>query len=583
MRKILFIICLLIGEGIALPVPAFRGLMKVRQPDGTEVTIYKRGDERSHKVYNQQGIELRQDSSGYWREAGDVLTAFEPQSRTGSGERRAERRSVITRGPGLFHYAFPVKGKQKGLVILVEFKDVKFNSKNSTAYKQVESKTYFTEMLNKEGFDTYGGTGSARDWFISNSNGQFEPEFDVFGPVTLPQNMKYYGGNDYYGEDKKPHEMVIDACKLLDEEIDYKEYDRDGDGYVDNVYVFYAGYGEADTYESNAVWPHSWSISDATGSVFSPGEPLLLDGVYVDSYACSNETQGYNDYGVLANRPCGIGTFVHEFSHVMGLPDLYSTNYENTDPDKEPFTPGEYSIMDYGPYNNGGLTPPNYSAYERYAFDWVVPEEIKVGEYELKNLQDSNKVLMVSTDKDDEFFLFENRQNVSWDKYIPGHGMLVWHVDFNRNVFYNNEVNNTRAHQYVDIVEADDVQDYPIKFNSSYGFFEYGASTQSGDPFPGTSKVTSFGESTSPALKSWSGKGLGLDLTDITEKDGVITFRVSEANTSSVSEISTPTNLTGDLYNLNGVLVGKANGTLPTLAPGIYILKGDGKTVKLRI
>lgn len=611
MRKLLFIICILIGEGLALPIPAMRGLMLTKQPDGSQLSIYKRGDERSHNVFTKDGYLLLRDERKGWCYA-DVdasgklavsdVAASDPGSRgnleldflqtlrtnavaNAMKSREVRTKAPVTRGPGLFHYAFPVKGKQKGLVILVEFPDMKFNSKNSSKYNNVDSKTYFTEMLNKQGFDTYGGTGSARDWFIDNSAGQFDPEFDVFGPITLPQNMKYYGGNDYWGEDKNPGTMVMDACLALDEEINFKDYDRDGDGYVDNVYIFYAGYGEADSDDPNTIWPHSWTLSDATGNGSVSGNPLFLDGVYIDSYACSNETIGYNDYGILANRPTGIGTFVHEFSHVMGLPDLYSTNYENTNPNLEPFTPGEFSVMDYGPYNNGGLTPPNYSAYERYAFDWVVPEEIVTGTCSLEHLGDSNKVFIVKTDREDEFYLFENRQLKSWDKYIPGHGMLVWHIDFNRTVFYDNVVNNTRNHQYVDLVEADDIQDYPTRFNNNYGYFEPVKSTQSGDPFPGTANVSEFGESTSPALKSWSGKNLGVELKDITEVDGIISFAATVTDPSGVVEIEAGNfnnALLGDLYTLEGIFVAAVEGSFPELAPGIYVLRRpDGSSIKI--
>ena len=621
MNKILVAIGLMLtGVGIACAKPAVRCLMRTVQPDGSTLSIYKRGDERSHNVFTMDGyLVLKDDAKGYCYadvdDNGNLTTtdmsANDPENRGPEESRllnslrrdaiqdalkakeeralesaRYNRTRIIrgldsngisdTRGPGLFHYDFPVKGKQKGLVILVEFADVKFNSKNSSKYNSIDSKTYFAEMLNKPGFNTYGATGSARDWFVLNSNGLFEPEFDVFGPVTLPNDMKYYGENDYLGEDKNPAQMVIDACKALDDEINFKDYDRNGDGYVDNVYIFYAGYGESDSDEPNAIWPHSWNVSEATG------KPLLIDDVYVDSYGCSSETCGYNSYGVLANRPDGIGTFVHEFSHVMGLPDLYSTNYDNIDPKKEPFTPGEYSVMDYGPYNNEGLTPPNYSTYERYALDWIVPEEITAGVCTLDNLETANKAYIVKTEKENEFYLFENRQQKGWDKYIPGHGMLVWHVDFYQPVFYSNEVNNTRDHQYVDIVEADNIQDYPVKFNSYYGFFEPVASTQSGDPFPGKRNVTSFGVATAPALKSWSGKTLGVELENITENNGVITFMAVKDNGSGVTEIETEDSLCGSLYTLDGRFVNRVEGALPELLPGIYILRRpDGTCVKL--
>lgn len=539
--------------------------MKITMPDGTEKTVLKRGQCRNKL------------SSRVPEFAKDYVKA--------------------TRGPGLYDYSFPCTGKQKVLVILAEFKDVKFNSKNKAPYNTVDAHTYFSEMLNKEGFSTYGGTGSARDWFIDNSNGKFDPEFDVYGPVTLPNNVSYYGRNNANGDDQRAYQMVIDACKALDSKIDFREYDRDGNGYVDNVYVFYAGYGEADTEDQeNTIWPHSWEISGATApNQWTPGDPLELDGVYIDRYACSNETcgiVGISDDGysyVYGNRPDGIGTFVHEFSHVMGLPDLYATE-DYTSYKNEPFTPEEFSVMDYGPYNNDGLTPPNYSAYERYALDWMTPEMLVSGTQSLANLADSNRAFIIKTEREQEFYLVENRQQTGWDKYIPGHGMLVWHVDFDENIFYNNEVNNTKSHQYVDLVEADNIQDYPTGVDR-WGYYVYPESTRTGDPFPGTKRVKSFGYNTSPSLRSWSGKNLGVELTDIAENNGQISFvaAVDSANEyngeSGVADI-TPENevLDAVIYDVQGLQVGvMKGGHLPYLGPGIYILRSGNRIAKVII
>ncbi len=513
-----------------------KGTIEVTMPDGTVKTVEKKGGCRN-KLHPS-------------------IPAFARES------------MKETRGPGLFDYSFPSKGKQKVLVILVEFSDVQFNSKNKSPYNTIDAKTFFTDMLNKEGFDTYEASGSARDWFLQNSNGMFEPEFDVYGPVTLSQNMKYYGGNDSLGDDQRPYQMIIDACNALDNEVDFKEYDRDGNGYVDNVYVFYAGYGEADYYGDDCedtIWPHAWEISSAAPN----RRPLQLDGVYIDRYACSNETIGY---GVRKDCPDGIGTFVHEFSHVLGLPDLYCTD-DNLSSDKEPFTPGDYSILDYGSYNNEGLTPPNYSAYERYALDWIVPEMLVSGEHQLVNIADSNKAYIVKTDREQEFYLLENRQQTGWDEYIPGHGMLVWHIDFDESVFYYGYVNNTKDHQYVDLIEADNVQS---------------SRSQAADPFPGTKNVTSFGFSTTPSLQSWSGLNLGVDLTNIAENEGLITFtaEVDAENqyngSADVKEIIIEEVMTSaEIFNMQGIHVGTMiDGNIPLLAPGVYIFKSGNHTLK---
>ncbi len=613
--------------------PALRIPITVIQPDGSELTIVKRGNAACKSIYTLDGYLLQRDEQrGYvyvtvddgGGVAATAVAAHNENARTAeelrfledisrqrvheavnamsaksAGANRFCLQSRVpafaggnigeTRGPGLYDYSFPCTGKQKVLVILAEFTDVKFNSKNKAPYNTADSKTYFTEMLNKEGFSTYGATGSARDWFIDNSGGRFEPEFDVYGPVCLPQNVKYYGANKANNEDIRAHQMVIDACKALDSEIDFREYDRNGDGYVDNVYVFYAGYGEADTQgQENTIWPHSWEISWATApDAYVRGNPLELDGVYIDRYACSNETCGIvgvsgNGY-VYADRPDGIGTFVHEFSHVMGLPDLYSTGSYDSYMDV-PFTPEEFSVMDYGPYNNDGMTPPNYSAYERYALDWLTPEELTSGDKTLGNLADTRKAFIVKTDRVQEFYLFENRQQTGWDKYIPYHGMLVWHVDYDQKVFYDNEVNNKKNHQYVDLVEADNIQDYPTG-KDWWGNYIYPESTRSGDPFPGTKNVTSFGELTMPALLSWSNARPGVELTGIAETGGVISFKadVSGGNNSKVAEVGQADTLPdGDVYDMRGVRVGVVkDGRLPVVDAGIYVVRSGSESRKI--
>ncbi|MDE5785077.1 MAG: hypothetical protein K2H98_00940, partial [Duncaniella sp.] len=240
------------------------------------------------------------------------------------------------------------------------------------------------------------------------------------------------------------------------------------------------------------VWPHSWEITSATST------PYYFDGVRLDRYGCTNEWE--------ESRPDGVGTFIHEFSHVMGLPDLYATSYTSS------FTPGSWSALDYGPYNNDGMTPPLYGAFERYALGWNAPVVLdRPMNATLPPILD-NVTGIIKTTKANEFFLLENRQQTSWDKYIPGHGMLVWHVDYNDEKWEDNSVNNTSYHQYVDIVEADNTQS---------------ENSRAGDAFPGTKNVTSLTSSTSPSLKMWGGTAVDCPLTEIAESaDGIITFKV---------------------------------------------------------
>lgn len=497
----------------AYGVPADPRPRTFTQPDGTTITVKLRGDERSHFYLSEDDYLLvRQGDTFYYgditsdgsikasamlaRPAAkrtsaeqaylntvDMQRVFSEMTRRSSSSKMAK---APQRGPGLFPgTGFPSEGQQKALVILVQYQDVAFTLEDPA--------DYFSRMLMQPGFNDYGGTGSAHDFFIDSSNGKFNPQFDLVGPITLSNNRKYYGGNDWYGNDQHPEQMVIEACQQLDDQIDFSQYDRDNDGYIDNVFVFYAGQGEASYGSADTVWPHSWNVTSATSTAY------YFDGKRLDRYACSNEWE--------SSRPDGVGTFVHEFSHVMGLPDLYATSYTGA------FTPGSWSALDYGPYNNGGCTPPAYGAFERYALGWLEPQELTADSRTNIHLPaiSSNKACIIKSADPEEFFLLENRQQTGWDAYIPGHGMLIWHVDYDSYVWNSNTVNNTSSHQYVDIEEADNTRD------------EY---SRDGDAFPGSKNITEFTDDTKPSMRTWSNQALNVPLTEIREIDGVIHFKV---------------------------------------------------------
>ncbi|MDE6297900.1 MAG: M6 family metalloprotease domain-containing protein, partial [Muribaculaceae bacterium] len=442
-------------------VPAYKGLIDYRQSDGKILKIRLCGDEHSHQVLSEDGYLLLKNAnnSGYsfaeLNSAGDIVNSGIAAANIGERNSATEKklrsidkekimqlsrqnkepmkaRKSAKSSVGLFPGAsYPVTGNPKALVILVEYADVKFTLADPAAY--------FNGLLNQKGFSEYGATGSASEWFAANSYGKFQPQFDVLGPVTLSGNRAYYGGNNSYGNDMAPQKMAIEACRALDKDVDFSQYDTDGDGYIDNVFIFYAGSGENRTGETDAVWPHTSWVTQLEYL------PYTFDGVTLDRYACTNEW--------VDKHPDGIGTFCHEFSHVMGLPDLYHTSYGSL-----PYTPGEWSVMDYGPYLNEGRTPPLYSSFERYALGWLTPEELTDNKsFALEPLA-SNKAYRVSREGTDEFFLFENRRPEGWDRYLPGHGMVVWHVDYDDEIWDKRAVNNTEDYQRVDLIEADNVK-----------------------------------------------------------------------------------------------------------------------------
>ncbi len=476
----------LVGMALTLCTPGAFGVKargdfrEYTQPDGTVLRLRLAGDENFHYYEDESGRRMTFDGETF-----RLLSATR-----GELPKRSYGKLPGTR--------FPSTGSPKALVILVEFANQDFITP--------QADQYFHEMLAGEQFSRDGAYGSALNYFSDNSLGLFTPRFDVYGPVRLGQSVAYYGGNDEYGYDRRPHEMVIEACQKLDDEVDFRDYDVDEDGVIDNVFVFYAGRGEASGGGPNSIWPHSLSIRS-----LELGQKFKFDGVELNNYACTNEW--------VDNHTTGIGTFCHEFCHVLGLPDLYSITYATG-----VFSPGDWSLMDHGSYNDDERTPAGLSIFERYALGWIEPMEIGVGmNVTLPHIASGTGALLPSHDEG-EFFLLENRQQQGWDRFIPGHGMLIWHIDYLERIWKENKVNDYAEHQYVDIEEADNIQD---------------AETRDGDSFPGTAGITRINDDTSPSLRPWSGRKLKVEISGIEETpEGEIRFAVHRPGDSGVSEVS---------------------------------------------
>ena len=421
-------------------VPARRGGIIITQPDGSELTVYQHGDEHFHWTTNEKGEWISLDKDGFYRKV-EALNAEEIQAR-----RMASPKHITYR-------ATPLNIAPRGLVILVNFKDLAFETSKEEMDSMLTGQNYTRDYTYTYRGKKYNVTsqGSARQYFEDASFGQYNLQLDVVGPVTVSKNMADYGGNNSYGSDKNPEGMIKEACELVNDSVDYTHYDNDNDGYVDFVYVIYAGYGEADGGDANTIWPHAWYLYSAAG------KRCQLDGKVVDLYACGNEMDFYTKHHT------GIGTFCHEFSHVLGLPDLYDTNQDQPHGQK---TMGSWSILDYGPYNNEGNTPPMYSAYERFFMGWLTPRLITEPEdVVLEELNSKQEALLISTTDQHnligndpnptKFYLLENRQQEGWDTYLPGHGMMLTYVQYTYNKWYQNTVNNTAKSMGVDLIEAD--------------------------------------------------------------------------------------------------------------------------------
>ena len=462
-RFFVFVVCCALCVELCA-VPAKPGIITLKQPDGTELKVRLMGDENYHYYETLDGERLE--------------SIVNSQQSTVSGQRLMvdgqqtlkKRRHSSQLSAFNSQFSTPQRAPhqaERGLVILVEFSDVSF----------VKSVQNFDDLLNKEGYDYNGATGSAKDYFRDASNGKYVPQFDVYGPYKLDKEMSYYGQNDRDGLDLHPDQMVVDAVAKLDsaENINFADYDTDNDGNIDNIFIYYAGYGENEGAPENTVWPHAWEVYDG----YVTGQ-LVYDGKQIKGYACTSELQGIN--GV---EMCGIGTFCHEFGHVLGLPDFYVTDYSSSHK-----TLGDWDIMDSGSYLNDGNTPPTYSAHERFYLGWLTPEILNAdGDFELEELQKSNKAYIITETGEHNlnggnpnsktYYLLENRQKVGWDEYLPGHGLMLTKTVYDENKWYNNVPNNMSSQQGYDLIEAD-------------GKTLSGSSGKGGDLFPGSANISEY-------------------------------------------------------------------------------------------
>ena len=394
-------------------VPARPGWQTKTLADGSQIIVRLLGDEFFHYWETEDGkIAVEQEDGTFV-----VTNELQPTQEQFANKRKASKR-YVNRVQKVGAATMP----SRALFILVSFSNQTFKDASATYYKS------------KLG-DSTEGAMSMYNYLKQQSNGQYAPPVDVFGPVALSQTYAYYGENDSQGDDKNPAQMIVDACKALDSQIDFSQYDANKDGVVDNVYVLYAGKGEADGGVKNTIWPHQWDISSA-------GLSLKLDGKSIRSYACSAELNGSGN--------CAMGTPLHEFSHVIGLPDYYDTEYESTNY-TEQRTPGEWSLMDGGSYNNDGNTPPNYSIYDKYFLGWLTPKFLAQNEKTNVTLttnygdgyQITGGTSLVAATNANTVYYIENRQKTGWDEYLPGSGMVVWQVKYSSTNWNNNDLNNT--------------------------------------------------------------------------------------------------------------------------------------------
>ena len=543
---IISFICAFVVSASLFASPARKGPVVMMQPDGSTFQAVLQGDEFVKIKTTAQGHAIVQDKDGWW-----CYAIFDTDGgRCSSGWRVGENTPVeILQQSSDIPYALlndaaAIK-KQKvafveqeeplltrirsqvqtrtgesgqivkhGIVILAQFRDVQFKY----------GKSSFENLLSQSGYSLNGATGCAKEYFEAQFGTNVKFEFKVSDIVTLSKKRSHYGGNDSNGEDSAPAEMVKEACEAAN--VDFSLYDDDNDDVVDNVFIIFAGADEAEGADEECIWSHSWYLQSGAGMT------LYLNGKKIDRYACAAELTRVRQGGAVVEYLTGIGTFCHEYSHTLGLPDFYDTNYEQ-DGGWASGLWASTSLMDSGNQNNNGNTPPYFNAIEREILGIEEPVILKEeGNYTLTPIHGSNLYYRMDTDTEGEYYLFECRAETGWDKFIGGNGMLVYHIDKSNPYIsrwtYQNTVNAYKSHQCADLVEADsrkddftDVSDYIDRIaNIRSIFFPY-------------SNVTSLTANSTPALVFWSGKRSEKNITGIKRSGNDITFTLLDAQETS--------------------------------------------------
>ena len=438
-----------------LAVPAKPVPFTHTQSDGTTVTLVMGGGEFCHSLMTLDGLTVAQNIQGdyCYMASGDLsdvlahdsgnrglrevafIQAYRDQMTLAAMPRR-----VPCREESNDHPQVPTMGSPRIPIILVNYTDVKFIDD----FPQLTFENQFNQM-----------DKSCLHYFQSQSRGVFSPQFDILGPVDLPNNRAFYGNNKrIYGTevDTQLGTMIYDACTGLNG-VDFSNYDNDGDGVVDVVVVLYAGVGEAQAWRAvpESVWPCQWDMQESYDWGCSPVGPFQLNGVTINRYAVFNELEGNNNYSTNID---GIGTFCHEFSHCLGLPDFYPTDGGSA------YGMSSWSLMDHGCYLDNGYTPGGYTSYERHFMGWmdlIDPVENTCYTLAPLNSLSGNAVKVVNDANPDEYYLLEYRVKTEWDQFLPAEGILILHVDYDSLAWDANTPNNNYSHPRMTIIPADNI------------------------------------------------------------------------------------------------------------------------------
>lgn len=613
-KKLLF--GLLFAAMTAGAVKMKPGINIIKQADGTTITVRAYGDEDLSYFLASDGTLLYQEGTNFYiagvKADGTLYStgvlAHEPSMRTikeisaikaqnakafyNSMEKQAKANKVRREPMTPDNSLLPSLGKHKIPVILVEFSDVEFSVENpkATFDKYLNGKELFNKETDPEMGQNYA---SVAKYFKDMSFGKFEPEFEVYGPVNLGKPLATYGAG--YSSEENMGLLLTDACTAVDDEVDFTQYDSNDDGNIDLIYIIYAGFSQSIAGNStDCIHPKSGYLSLAKS----------FDGMDVKRYGVNNELNGTP--ADQANGPIinGIGLFCHEFSHCMGLPDLYPKSgsiaeaciNQNMD---------YWSLMDAGEYTANGYRPTAYTAWERERLGWMeIGTLTGPSNVELKSLDEGGAAFRIYNDKDEtghEYYIVENVQNNGWNKNLFGNGLMVTHVDYLSSQFSLGgcKVNNTEGHPRMHVMAADGmfvpeyflgstIEDSYITFLKEHNadlVAKYGGQVFSiedykaeaaGDLFPGTSNATSLTDDSQP-MKAWTynGETMGKPITDITNdtEKGIVSFKFMGGGepVDGINEVTVNKTTDSHVYSISGTYMGNDINSLPK---GIYIRNG---------
>ena len=589
--------------------PAWRGTLPLTQPDGSVLQARVVGDEFAHLMVDLQGNALIQNSEGWWcyaafsgdgsmhstgtvagdklrpasaagSDIGEVLRKWSAQNKralvrnplvatkggqvagawkkagsnsgTGAGWTRncagegtasgseAEAKSNTEAGSGRTGSNAPEVIRKRCLVLLAEFKDLKMSF----------AQERFENLMNK-------GESSVKNYLNDQFLGSYEFIFDVAPIVTLSQTHQYYGKNSN-GKDSRAAEAVAEACRLAAANgTDFSIYDTDNDGKVDDILLFYAGKDESEGGGDDCIWSHAWKLSAANIN-------LTLNGKVIDSYAATSE---------LSLRSSGkyqfktIGTICHEYSHSLGLADMYDTDYGGSGGEADGLWKST-ALMDKGNFNNDGRTPPYYNAIDRDMLGIGQCEELKEGHYVLEPINLNGRFLRMDTANEGEYYLIECRTNTGWDIYTRCKGLAIYHIDKSANLtgyspvyerdasaaerWTSNEVNCRPQHQCADMIESLDNANDISQIMWPYG------------------KNNSFTPQSSPSFTLWDGSASPLSITDILQIGDNVSFNVVKSESANPEKAI---DIRRDIYQDTAIIQWKTD--IPSSTSPAFILIGE--------